>query len=113
MAETRQDAQIAFEQTPKRFEPKYPRAMHCLAKDRDALLSFYDFPAEHWVHIHTTNPIESTFATLRLRTDRMRNCGARETTLTMLFKLLQSASESWSPCNGTTTSLQRRRTTAG
>jgi len=84
MAETRDAAHSAFERTLKRFEPKCPRAMHCLAKDRDALLAFYDFPAEHWVHIRTTNPIESTFATLRLRTDRMRNCGSRETTLTML-----------------------------
>jgi transposase-like protein len=74
--------------------------MDCLAKDRNALLAFYDFPAEHWVHIRTTNPIESTFATVRLRTDRMRNCGSRETTLTMLFKLLQSAQKGWKRIKG-------------
>ena len=100
MAETREDAQTAFERTLKRFEPKYPRAMDCLAKDRDALLAFYNFPAEHWVHIRTTNPIESTFATVRLRTDRMRNCGSRETTLTMVFKLLQSAQKGWKRIKG-------------
>jgi len=100
MAETREDAHTAFDQTLKRFEPKYPRAMDCLAKDRDALLAFYDFPAEHWVHIRTTNPIESTFATVRLRSDRMRNCGSRETTLTMVFKLLQSAQKGWKRIKG-------------
>jgi putative transposase len=100
MAETRDAAHSAFERTLKRFEPKYPRAMDCLAKDRDALLAFYDFPAEHWVHIRTTNPIESTFATVRLRTDRMRNCGSRETTLTMVFKLLQSAQKGWKRIKG-------------
>jgi transposase-like protein len=100
MAETREDAHTAFDSALKRFEPKYSRAMDCLAKDRDALLAFYDFPAEHWVHIRTTNPIESTFATVRLRTDRMRNCGSRETTLTMLFKLLQSAQKGWKRIKG-------------
>ena len=100
MAETREDAQIAFERTRKRFEPKYPRAMDCLAKDRDALLAFYNFPAEHWAHTRTTNPIESTFATVRLRTDRMRNCGSRETTLAMVFKLLQSARKGWKRIKG-------------
>jgi transposase-like protein len=100
MAETREDAHTAFDQALKRFAPKYPRAMDCLAKDRDALLAFYDFPAEHWVHIRTTNPIESTFATVRLRTDRMRNCGSRETTLTMVFKLLQSAQQGWKRIKG-------------
>jgi putative transposase len=100
MAETREDAHTAFDSALKRFEPKYSRAMDCLAKDRDALLAFYDFPAEHWVHIRTTNPIESTFATVRLRTDRMRNCGSRETTLTMVFKLLQSAQKGWKRIKG-------------
>jgi putative transposase len=100
MAETREDAHTAFDRTLKRFEPKYSRAMDCLAKDRDALLAFYDFPAEHWVHIRTTNPIESTFATVRLRSNRMRNCGSRETTLTMVFKLLQSAQKGWKRIKG-------------
>ena len=68
--------------------------------DRVCLLTFYDVPAEHWVHIRTTNPIESTFATVRLRSDRMRNCGSRETTLTMVFKLLQSAQKGWKRIKG-------------
>lgn len=80
MAETRDEAHKAFDRTVKRFEAKYPRAMECLAKDREELLAFYDYPAEHWVHIRTTNPIESTFATVRLRSKRSRNCGSRATT---------------------------------
>ncbi|WLI74934.1 IS256 family transposase [Halomonas alkalicola] len=95
MAETRDGAHKAFDRTVKRFEAKYPKAMACLAKDRDELLAFYDYPAEHWVHIRTTNPIESTFATVRLRTKRSRNCGSRATTLAMVFKLLQSAQKRW------------------
>ena len=95
MAETRDEAQQAFDRTLKRFEAKYPKAMACLAKDRDQLLAFYDYPAEHWVHIRTTNPIESTFATVRLRSKRSRNCGSRATTLAMVFKLLQSAQKRW------------------
>ncbi|NEV63495.1 IS256 family transposase [Thiorhodococcus minor] len=100
MAETREDAHTAFERTLKRFEAKYPKAMDCLAKDRDVRLTFYDYPAEHWVHIRTTNPIESTFATVRLRTKRSRNCGSRETTLTMVFKLLESAQKRWKRIKG-------------
>ena len=100
MAETREDAHKAFDRTLARFEAKYPQAMDCLAKDRDALLAFYDYPAEHWVHIRTTNPIESTFATVRLRTKRSRNCGSRETTLAMVFKLLQSAQKRWKRIKG-------------
>jgi len=91
MAETREDAHRAFERSLKRSATKYPKAMDCLAKDRDALLSFYDYPPEHWVHSGTTNPIESTFATMRLRTKRSPNCGSRQSTLAMVFKLLQSA----------------------
>jgi transposase-like protein len=100
LAETREDAERAFDRTLKRFEPKYPQAMDCLRKDRDALLAFYDYPAEHWVHIRTNNPIESTFATVRLRTKRSRNCGSRETTLAMVFKLLQSAQARWKRIKG-------------
>jgi len=95
MAETRDEAHKAFDRTLKRFEAKYPKAMACLAKDREALLVFYDYPAEHWVHIRTTNPIESSFATVRLRSKRSRNCGSRATTLSMVFKLLQSAQKRW------------------
>ena len=100
MAATREDAERAFDLTIKRFEAKYPQAMDCLSKDRDALLAFYDYPAEHWVHIRTTNPIESTFATVRLRTKRSRNCGSRDTTLAMVFKLLQSAQKRWKRITG-------------
>ncbi|ANB03644.1 IS256 family transposase [Ectothiorhodospira sp. BSL-9] len=95
MAQTREMAHQAFDRTLKRFEAKYPKAMACLAKDRDELLAFYDYPAEHWVHIRTTNPVESTFSTVRLRTKRSRSCGSRATTLAMVFKLLQSAQKRW------------------
>jgi transposase-like protein len=74
--------------------------MERLRKDREELLTFYDFPAEHWVHIRTTNPIESTFATVRLRTKRARNCGSRETTLAMVYKLLESAQKNWKRIKG-------------
>ncbi|ADH85088.1 IS256 family transposase [Desulfurivibrio alkaliphilus] len=100
MAETKEDASQAFDRMLARFEDKYPKAMECLAKDRDELLAFYDFPAEHWVHIRTTNPIESAFATVRLRSKRSRNCGSRDTTLTMVFKLLQSAEKRWKKIKG-------------
>lgn len=100
MAETKEDASHAFDRMLARFEDKYPKAMECLAKDRDELLAFYDFPAEHWVHIRTTNPIESAFATVRLRSKRSRNCGSRDTTLTMVFKLLQSAEKRWKKIKG-------------
>ncbi|APZ43259.1 IS256 family transposase [Acidihalobacter ferrooxydans] len=100
MAETREQAHAAFDRTLKRFSAKYPKAMECLHKDREALLAFYDFPAEHWVRIRTTNPIESTFATVRLRTKRSRNCGSRDTTLAMVFKLLQSAQKRWKRIKG-------------
>jgi len=100
MAETQDDAQKAFDRALVRFEPKYPGAMERLRKDREELLAFYDFPAEHWVHIRTTNPIESTFATVRLRTKRARNCGSRETTLAMVYKLLESAQKNWKRIKG-------------
>ncbi len=100
MAEDRQGAERAFNLFIAAYEQKYPKATECLAKDREALLAFYDFPAEHWVHIRTTNPIESTFSTLRLRTDKTRGCLSRETTLTMVFKLFESAQKRWRRLNG-------------
>lgn len=100
MAETKEDANHAFDRMLARFEDKYPKSMECLAKDREELLAFYDFPAEHWAHIRTTNPIESAFATVRLRSRRSRNCGSRDTTLTMVFKLLQSAEKRWKKIKG-------------
>ena len=99
-AETREQAYKAFDTTLVRFQDKYPKAMACLAKDRQELLAFYDFPAAHWVHLRTTNPIESTFATVRLRTKKTRNCGSRDTTLAMVFKLLQTAQKRWKRIKG-------------
>ena len=95
MAETRPLAYKAFDQFIKTYEAKYPKATDCLQKDRQALLSFYDFPAEHWVHLRTTNPIESTFATIRHRTDQTKGCVTRKTMLAMVFKLGQCAEKNW------------------
>ena len=100
MAETRQDAERAFDAFLSTYEAKHPKATRCLAKDRDALLTFYDFPAEHWPHLRTTNPIESTFATVRLRTAKTRGCLSRETMLSMVFKLCQSAQKRWRRLQG-------------
>tara|TARA_R110000823_G_scaffold128193_1_gene255791 strand:+ start:26 stop:1279 length:1254 start_codon:yes stop_codon:yes gene_type:complete len=100
LAETRDSAHKAFDSTLRRFRDKYPKAMENLEKDRDELLAFYDFPAIHWIHLRTTNPIESAFATVRLRTKRSRSCGNRDTTLSMVFKLLQSAQKRWKRIKG-------------
>jgi transposase-like protein len=78
IAETRDDVHRAFATFVQTYEPNYPKATECLAKDQDALLTFYDFPAGHWIHLRTTNPIESTFASVRLRTVKSRGCGSRE-----------------------------------
>lgn len=99
-ADTREAAHKAFDSCVKRFETKYPKAMECLQKDKDSMLVFYDFPAEHWPHIRTTNPIESVFATVRLRTERTKNCGSRDTTLSMAFKLIESAQKRWRKLRG-------------
>jgi putative transposase len=99
-AETRAAAEKAFDLFVATYEAKHPKATECLAKDREALLTFYDFPAEHWRHIRTTNPIESTFATVRLRTVKTKGCGSRVACLTMAFKLMESASKSWRTLNG-------------
>lgn len=82
------------------YRPKYPKAADCLEKDRDELLAFYDFPAEHWIHLRTTNPIESTFATVRLRTVKTRGCVSRESILAMVFMLVKSAERHWRKLNG-------------
>ena len=100
MASTRKDAYKAFDNTLELFATKYPKAMECLSKDREELLAFYDFPAEHWIHIRTTNPIESAFATVRLRTKKSRNCGSRDSTLAMVFKLMESAQKRWIKIRG-------------
>ena len=100
MAETRKEAETAFDFFLAAYGPKYDKAVACLAKDRDALLTFYDFPAEHWKHMRTTNPIESTFATVRLRTYRTKGCLSRKTAMSMVFKLCQGASKKWRKLNG-------------
>ena len=95
LAETKVSANKAFDAFINEFEIKYKGAVDCLKKDRDALLTFYDYPAQHWIHLRTTNPIESTFATVRLRTKKTKGCGSRIATLTMVFKLVQSAQKRW------------------
>jgi transposase-like protein len=100
MAETRAEAEKAFDLFVETYQAKYPKATDCLAKDRSVLLTFYDFPAEHWIHLRTTNPIESTFATVRLRHRRTKGNGSRLACLTMVFKLMQSASKKWRLLNG-------------
>ena len=100
MAEGRDESEKAFDLFIDSYQAKYPKAAQCLAKDRDTLLAFYDFPAEHWLHIRTTNPIESTFATVRLRTAKTRGCLSRETASTMVFKLTLCAQRRWRRLNG-------------
>jgi putative transposase len=99
-AGSRAAAEKSFDLFVATYEAKYPRATVCLAKDRGVLLTFYDFPAEHWRHLRTTNPIESTFATVRLRTVKTKGSGSRVACLTMVFKLMESASKSWRSLNG-------------
>lgn len=100
MADTRENAYQAFEAFLEKYQAKYADACHCLEKDRDVLLAFYDFPAEHWKHLRTTNPIESTFSTIRLRHRRTKGSGSRRTCLAMMFKLAQSAQKRWRRLNG-------------
>jgi transposase-like protein len=99
-AETRVAAEKAFELFIKTYEAKYPKATLCLQKDRTELLTFYDFPAQHWQSIRTTNPIESTFATIRHRTKRSKGCLSRNGMLHMMFKLGQCAQKSWRRLRG-------------
>ena len=94
-AETRADADDAIDAFAEEFAPKYSKAVECLIKDRDALLTFFDFPAEHWKHIRTTNVIESPFATVRLRQRVTKGAGNRTKALTMAFKLLEMAQLRW------------------
>jgi transposase-like protein len=100
MAEVKADAEAAFDVFLKTYQNKYPKACECLEKDREQMLAFYDFPAEHWVHIRTSNPIESTFATVRLRTAKTRSCVSRTTILTMVFRLGLSAEKGWRKLRG-------------
>ena len=100
MADTREHANKAFDLFLTTYQDKYPKAAQCLRKDRESLLAFYDFPAQHWHHIRTTNPIESTFATIKLRTHRTKGCLSRETGLAMLYKLAMSAQDRWPRLRG-------------
>ena len=100
MAETKKDAIMAFDAFAESYRIKYDKAVDCLTKDRDALLAFYDFPAEHWKHLRTTNPIESTFATVRHRTIRSKGCLSNKTALAMVFKLVDGAQKSWRRLDG-------------
>ena len=100
MAGTKAEAEEAFDFFVRAYGAKFPKAVDCLAKDRETLMTFYDFPAEHWKHIRTTNPIESTFATVRLRTAKVRGCFSRDTVVTMAFKLMCGAEKRWRTLNG-------------
>jgi len=100
MAETRNDAEAAFDAFVQTYAVKYDKAVDCLSKDRMTLLAFYDFPAEHWKHLRTSNPIESSFATVRHRTVRSKGCLSNKTALAMIFKLAQAAEKSWRRLNG-------------
>ncbi len=100
MAEGRAEAGKAFDDFVERFGAKYPKAVECLTKDRDSLLAFYDFPAEHWTHIRTTNVIESSFATIRHRTRQAKGCVTRITMLTMIYKMGLCAEDSWRKLRG-------------
>jgi len=100
MAPTKETALKAYDHFVKVFSDKYPKAVGCLVKDKENLFTFYDFPAIQWIHIRTTNPIESTFATVRLRTTKTRGCGSRIATLTMVFKLALEASKTWKRLKG-------------
>jgi putative transposase len=100
MAETKERGLAAFDSFIKLYEAKYPKASECLKKDKEQLFTFYDYPAEHWVHIRTTNPIESTFATVRHRMRQTKGCGSRLATMTMVFKLVTSAQIHWRKLRG-------------
>jgi transposase-like protein len=100
MAATRVDAMAAYEEFKSRYSAKHAKAVECLTKDEEVLFAFYDFPAEHWLHIRTTNPIESTFATVRHRTRQTKGCGSRRATMSMVFKLGLEAEKRWRRLNG-------------
>ena len=100
MAETKKHALAAFDAFVETWAVKYDKAVESLTKDRDALLAFYDFPAEHWKHLRTTNVIESSFATVRHRTVRSKGCLSNKTALAMIFKLAEAAEKNWRRLNG-------------
>jgi len=99
LSPTKEKALTAYRRFLSEYEAKYPKATECLRKDEDVLFTFYDFPAEHWMHIRTTNPIESAFATVRHRTRQTKGCGSRQATLMMVFKLAKQAERHWRKLN--------------
>ena len=94
------DGLKAYETFLGTYEAKYPKACQCLKKDKEQLFTFYDFPGMHWQHIRTTNPIESTFATIRHRTRQTKGCGSRKATLAMVYKLAKEAEKQWRKLRG-------------
>ena len=99
-ADTQEEALGQYDQFVRLFEAKYPKACACLSKDKEALFTFYDFPAHHWRHLRTTNPIESTFRTVRQRTRQTKGCGSRKATLMMVYKLATEAEKKWQRLHG-------------
>lgn len=100
MAPSKEAALSAYDHFVETYEAKYPKAVESLIKDKEDLFTFYDFPATHWIHIRTTNPVESTFATVRLRTLKTKGCGSRTATLSMVFKLTMEAAKTWKKLKG-------------
>ena len=100
LSSTKEDALKAWQGLVKRYGVKYPKFAECLEKDHEELLAFYDFPAEHWIHLRTTNPIESSFATVKHRTKKSKNCFSRRTIIAATYKLLQEAEKRWLPLRG-------------
>jgi len=99
-AENKKEALKSLNHFVRLYQDKYPKATECLLRDKDRLFTFYDFPAAHWIHIRTTNPVESTFATVRLRTKRTKGCGSRTATLTMVYKLAKETEKTWKKLKG-------------
>ena len=100
MAPTKEKALAAFDNFISTYQAKYPKAVQCLSKDRETTLAFYDYPAEHWQHIRSTNPIESIFATVRLRMYKTRGCRTAANTEVMAFKLIMAAQKRWRKLRG-------------
>jgi putative transposase len=100
LADTRENAFKAFDRFVATYQSKYPKATECLLKDQEQRMAFYDFPAEHWQHLRTSNPIESMFSGVRLRTEKTKGSGTRGACLAMVFKLCELAQKHWRKLNG-------------
>ena len=99
-AENKKEAQKAIKEFAAEFGVKWPKAVEKITSEKEVLLTFYDYPAQHWVHLRTTNPIESTFAPVRARTDITKGPGSRQAGLAMIFKLMEAAEGRWRRLNG-------------